>query len=586
MHANSATRSQSGEEEKMGSSAVSQRRSRQREVSRRRFLTLGAVAGAGIVALPVVSAACGSAKKSATSASPTSTATGGTPSGTAQPRRGGTATVPTAGDPPHFDPQLTQAFYTQYVYTLVGSRLIAFSHGPNIKAEDNTLVPDVAAAMPEQPDKTTYVFKLRPGVKWQNLPPVSGRALTADDVKYTYERFIAKKNPSAYLLDMIDKVEVTAPDTVRFTLKFPYAPFLTNLAWQYSWIVAKEAVEQNGNLQRGPVVGTGPFMLKDYTKGSRYNYVRNPDYFVSGQPYLDGFVIAVIPDDSAEQSAFRSGQVDLYTTGLGPQPPKTLQSMQYATGVRDHPQMSLFQQGPQMRMDRPPFKDPRVRKAMRLLMNPQSFIETLGFGKGYWSGPVSPGMGQWSLSQDELKTLLKPDVQQAKQLLQEAGVANLSTTLTTTTGYGSVMLQAVQLYVEQARQAGVTLDVKTVDYATFIKTKSPAGGDYSMIYGTYTGFVDPDQQLYALYYSKSARNETHIDDPTLDAMIDKQRGEFDAQQRQKLVHDAQKYILANVNTILNPFDWDVHSFTQPWLENFWVANDYGWGAEHLWTTKG
>ncbi len=92
-----------------------------------------------------------------------------------------------------------------------------------------------------QTSDTTYVFKLRRGVRWHPKPPVGGRELTAEDVKYTFERFLGPtNNPNRSGLEEIDKVEAVERYTVRFTLKAPFAWFLDALASTVAWIVARE----------------------------------------------------------------------------------------------------------------------------------------------------------------------------------------------------------------------------------------------------------------------------------------------------------------------------------------------------------
>ena len=141
-----------------------------------------------------------------------------------------------------------------------------------------------------QPNETTYVFKLRKGVRWQNKPPVNGRELTAEDVVYSVERFrTVKGNANAYMLASLDKVEALDKYTVKFTLKEPYVWFLDMLANPMAVaIIAKECVEKFGDLKKPEsVVGTGPWMLDSYRPNVGYTLVRNPGYFVPGLPYIE-----------------------------------------------------------------------------------------------------------------------------------------------------------------------------------------------------------------------------------------------------------------------------------------------------------
>ena len=145
------------------------------------------------------------------------------------PKRGGVVTV-RAWDPPHFDPHLTISYKTHIAYSFTHSRLLKYKAGPSVAPGVFPIEGDIAESW-TQPNETTYVFKLRPGVRWHAKPPVNGRELTADDVVYSVERFrTIKGNANAYMLSSLDKVEALDKYTVRFTLKEPFVWFLDMIA--------------------------------------------------------------------------------------------------------------------------------------------------------------------------------------------------------------------------------------------------------------------------------------------------------------------------------------------------------------------
>src|SRR5215467_11139291 len=145
------------------------------------------------------------------------------------PKRGGTLTL-RLWDPPHWDPYLIIAFKTQIPYSFTHSRLLKHKAGPSTAPGTFVLEGDLAESW-SQPDDTTYIFKLRRGMRFHPKPPVNGRELTAEDVRYSVERFLTVKgNPSAYMLRSVDKVEAVDRYTVKFTLKEPFAWFLDMLA--------------------------------------------------------------------------------------------------------------------------------------------------------------------------------------------------------------------------------------------------------------------------------------------------------------------------------------------------------------------
>ena len=236
------------------------------------------------------------------------------------PKRGGTLSI-RGWDPPLFDPMLTTAYRVQIPLTFTHSRLVKHKAGPSIAPGTFAVEPDLAESW-TQPNETTYVFKLRRGVRWHNKPPVNGRELTADDVRYSVERFLTVAgNPSAYMLRAVERVEPVDRYTVKFTLKEPFAWFLDMLANPMSMaIVARECVEKFGDLKRvESVVGTGPWMLESHRPNVGVTFVRHPNYFVPGLPYIDRIEMRVDEDNASRVAAFLSGQYE-----LGPELPGTV----------------------------------------------------------------------------------------------------------------------------------------------------------------------------------------------------------------------------------------------------------------------
>ena len=232
-------------------------------VGRRRLLGTMALAGGGAA----FALACGGGSKSRSetsgsgeaSSSRLATAVTGqaAPGAADQVKRGGTFTSvegPPRSLDPHFDTFPANTHVTNNVY----NSLLYFN-------DDVTKIElDLAQAMPEQPDPLSYVFKIRPGVKFHNVAPANGRELTAEDVKYSFERQMTndpgKFQHAYYFLNRINKVEALDKTTVKFTMNKPYAPFLSYVASPWTQIILRELVEADGDLTKR-AIGTGPFIL-------------------------------------------------------------------------------------------------------------------------------------------------------------------------------------------------------------------------------------------------------------------------------------------------------------------------------------
>ncbi len=206
--------------------------------------------------------------------------------GAQAPKRGGVFRL--AGfDPPHFDPHQTPHWWTFIYLSLTHSSLLRHKAGPSVAPGTLPVEGDLAESW-ERPTETTYVFKLRRGVRWHNKPPVNGRELTADDVVFTYQRALTVKgNPNRAALEEIDKVEAVDRHTVRFTMREPFAWFLDSAALLH--ILPREAADKDGMYKKPEtVIGTGAWMLERYEPNVRLTFVRNPSFYRPGLPYADG----------------------------------------------------------------------------------------------------------------------------------------------------------------------------------------------------------------------------------------------------------------------------------------------------------
>src|SRR5262249_49691521 len=158
-----------------------------------------------------------------------------------------------------------------------------FQSGPGVKMPNFTIAGDAAESW-TQPDETTYVFKLRPGIKYHNIAPVNGREMVADDVVQSFKRQIAEKFYASSLPN-VDKLEAVDKSTVPITPSAPTADFLWSLGFCQTRIVPPETWAIRGDLKEGPIIGSGPVIftgVDQWKQGDHCFLVRNPDYFIKG----------------------------------------------------------------------------------------------------------------------------------------------------------------------------------------------------------------------------------------------------------------------------------------------------------------
>ena len=467
------------------------------------------------------------------------------------PKRGGVLTI-RGWDPPHFDTMLTTAYRVHIPITFTHSRLIRHKAGPAVAPGSFALEGDLAESW-TQTNETTYVFKLRRGVRFHPKPPVNGRELTADDVVYSINRFVTVKgNPSAYMLRALDKVEATDRHTVKFTLKEPVAWFLDVVANPVSVpIVARECVEKFGDLKKAEsVVGTGPWMLESYRSGQGMTLVRNPTYFVPGQPYIDRVEILVDEDNASRMASFLAGKYDLGWEFPGSiarsdwvqikdtlkQRRPGLRTVEYANNVETHVSM---------RTDRPPFSDVRVRQAMSLAIDRQGVIDAVFEGVGMLNPAVPAALKDWSLPVSQLgdgARYFKRDLVEAKRLLAAAGYPNGFSASLCYNSYGSTTISDIaELIAKSLKDVGIEAKLDVKEYGAFIASCYLGKFD-SLTYGPQTPFLDPDNFLSATHLPGESKNQSHVDDPVLTDLLVRQRRTLDVAKRRELLHEIQRYL--------------------------------------------
>lgn len=548
-----------------------------RGMRRRGFL--GAMSASAAVAFL---AACGGGSNNSSSGSSGASSNASTAQATAQPtvapnaktgnasdtpKPGGVMKLTINGDPPALDPYLNLSYRVQGVASFPYSRLFMHERGPNIDPNDLRPTPDLAASK-EQPDNLTFTVKLKQGVKWHNVAPLNGRAFTASDVKYSFDRFMAT-SPNRLSLDSVDSVTTPDNNTVTFKLKSPLAPLEFYLSSPtHLWIMPHEVIEADGDGNKR-MVGTGPFILDKYEPSAQFSWKRNPDYYFKGQPYDDVQWI-IIADTATTTANLRSGQLDI--AGI---PTSDLDSV-----TKANPNMVVVQYAPTtlnclwFDISKPPFNDERVRQAASMAIDRDGLIEAAYNGKGRWQNDVPPGLKNWSLdpksaAMGDAKKYLEHNVQGAKDLLKAAGYGNgLTTTLNGTTGYGATNNQVMELLGEMVNEAGFNASINMKEYAAHIATTFVGKFD-GMAGGIGPTFFEPDDYLFSMFYSTSPRRNVLVNDPDLDRMILQQRQELDASKRKQIIYDIQKY--AVTKAYQPPLAYgDAFVGVHPWLKNFFV----------------
>jgi peptide/nickel transport system substrate-binding protein len=513
--------------------------------------------------------------------------------GAQPPKRGGVFKVRHHVAPVHFDPHQTIAFPSMMALSYCMSRLVKVKAGSTVVPGTQPVEPDLAESW-TQPNETTYVFKLRKGVRWHPKPPVNGRELTAEDIKYTYERFLTiKGNGNRYVLDTLLKVDAVDKYTVRMTLKEPNAWFLDALASTSTWIVASEAVEKFQDLKRPEaVVGTGPWMLERYDPGLHLTYARNPHYFLPGLPYADGVEVTIEPDPASAFANFVAGKYD-----FGPEYGMVVRRIdldlakQRIPGLQTRDYIVVFGGIAWMKLDQEPFKDVRVRRALGMASNWREVLETNAWSQGHGSpNPAIPAaLREWSIPIDQLppegRRLYEQDTAGAKRLLAEAGFpSGFKTPVETTPGYGPDYMDGVQVWLKNFKGAGVDVDLKLKEYGAFVA--STIFGKFEKMAVGLRGATTDIDSYFRIYLPGEPLNAGGVNDPKLTEMITQQRRIFDTAKRRELVFEIQRYISQQAYYL---FDASVSAVAawKPYVKNFGpnIGHDVGGRLMVAWLDK-
>lgn len=389
--------------------------------------------------------------------------------------------------------------------------------------------PQLAESWEPNADASEWTFKLRSGVKFHD-----GEAFTAKDVVYSYRRILdpALKSPGAGNLAALDPdgIEAVNDLTVRFKLKDANVDFPLSTVFRQAYIIRDGATSDD---LKATANGTGPFVLDTFTPGETPTvFVKNPDYWEAGMPKVDAIELTAIPEGPSRVAALQRDQVDIIE-----EPPATdYDSLKGGADTTIVTQVKGNMELIAMAIDTPPFDNPKLRQAMKHVIDRQKMLDLLvgGYGTLVNDIPISETL-QYAIQGPPRQH----DVAKAKQLLSEAGYPNGLTVKLSVSDVQARFVEFATVYQQLAAEAGVTveLDVRPADtYWDVVWLKEP------MYVSAYIA-RPVDGMLALLYLSKADWNETHWRDPDWDALLAKARATLDLNERTRLYEQAQQQLI-------------------------------------------
>jgi peptide/nickel transport system substrate-binding protein len=489
----------------------------------------------------------------------------------AQPKMGGTAVFVLEEDPNYLTRDLTTQSETGTVGCILYQGLMGIDAG-------GVPYPLLAKSVDISEDKLTYKFVLQ-DAQWQD-----GKPITAKDVKHTYEAISGKHSPVFMrTLASIGKIEAVSDKEVSITLKKPYGPFLLALTCQQGAAILPEHIyvgtdPMTNKASNSEPVASGPFILKEWVRGSHLRLVKNPNYWEKGKPYLDEVIAQIVPSGAGRTQALLSGQIDRI-------PWFALQVSDYPL-LEKNPQLTLMAARKPPAMDfisinteKEPFGDKRVRQALMLATDREFLLKSAYNGQGaVTQSPFASGF-PWAIDPEiDLMKMYPHDPTRANALLDEAGVKRdasgkrLSMNFIIEPGEegGSQLAAALKNMWEQV---GIDLTIETIQPPQ--STERIAKGEANIAYHGYSSGGDPaigwSGQFVSAMIGLNRGNAARYNNPEIDELFALAAGETDLEARGAYYKKAQKIIAEDmpILSIHNPVDKEVQG---NWLKG--MDNEY------------
>jgi len=411
----------------------------------------------------------------------------------------------------------------------------------------NTIRPDLAESWDWSEDGKNLTFKLRQGVKWHD-----GKPFTAADVKCTFDLIQGtakdrlRGNPRKDWYHNLADVTTTGDHEAVFHLKRPQPALLTLLASGYSPIYPCHVTP--AQMRQRPI-GTGPFKFVEFKPNERITVERNPDYWKTGRPYLDGIEYTIVTNRSTAILGFIAGQFDMtwpynVTVPLlkdvknqAPQANCILSTNNATTNLL-------------VNRDAPPFDNPDLRRAMALALDRKAFTEILNAGQAKIGGAMlPPPEGLWGMPSEMLQTIpgygsdVAKNRGEARKLMEKLGYGpskrlEVKIAARNVAGYRDPAV----ILIDQLKEIFIDGELELVDTAIWF-TKV-ARKDYSVgLNTTGNGVDDPDQNYFENFSCKSERNYTGYCNPEIEKLFEVQSAETDFDKRRKIVWEIDRKLL-------------------------------------------
>jgi len=501
------------------------------------------------------------------------------------PKKGGSLTFAISAETPHYDCHGSDTYATLHFAAPFYSTLLQFDlpKYPAVKG-------DLATSWTVAPDLMSYTFKLTPNVKFAD-----GQPLTSEDVKATYDRL---RNPPAGVVSTrratfsdIGSIETPDPTTVVFKMKAVNAAMLEHFASPWNCIYSAKDLAADPNSPKVKINGTGPFVFGEHVKGSHVSGKKNPNYFKPGLPYLDEWKGVFMLQPAGMMNALQGGQVLAEFRSVVPaERDRLLQAM--SDKIRIEESSWTLNLLVVFNTERKPFDDVRVRQALSMAIDRWGASQNLSkiSTLNAVGGVIRPG-SPMATAEAELVKLpgfskdIRASREEARKLLREAGVPNLTFTLFNR-NLDRPYTPAGIFLANEWRQIGVNVEHKQFETAPYLAGMNSGNFDVAIDFSNL--FMDDSSLGLSKFLSidRSSENRSRSKDPELDSLFDRHMRETDVAKRKALIGQFEKRLFEQSYQV--PFLWwhrivATHKTVMGWEMS--PSHNLGQDLAHVWLNQ-
>ncbi len=438
-----------------------------------------------------------------------------------------------AQDPDILDPSIGRTYVGRIVFSAFCDKLFDIDEQLNI-------VPQLALAYENSADGKEMTIKLRPGVKFHD-----GEPLDAEAAKFSIDRHMTL--PTSFRkseLASVDHVEVVDPLTIKLVLKTPFAPLITQLTDRSGMMVSPKAAKEEGDKFGLHPVCAGPYKFVERVAQDRMVFERFADYWNKDNIFIDRVVFQPIVDATVRLANLKSGGLDLIERVLATD----------IKDVRSDPRLvlatapELGYQGLTINIANDKNKgalsqSEKVRQALDLSIDREALNQVV------FNGEFTPG-NQWISPQhpyyQKAFPVRKRDVEKAKALLKEAGVA-LPIPVDLMVPQGAEDQAVSQVLQSMVAEAGFDLKIRVIEFATSFKQAQ--AGEFQIFQIAWSGRIDPDGNSYVFLHTKAPQNDGGYSNPEADKAMEDARLVGDPAQR-KAIYEKMTNVVLNDEPII------------------------------------